>query len=206
MKKLKLVQEYQETLDEDFNSSKVLLKKTYSNDNINVTDNDFDLSLDNVEFDDDDDDDENTLLDSEHHFELSPPIQEINRVCLSEYEIPIIEELINSNKYQSCKCFIGIKLNSSVIRQEMKFSSFLIEKLVICLEKTYGTIKNQYDLSKKGEHINGRPGNLNEDQKSLIHEFIRNSFIDKVPVSFLDVCFFIDSCYNIQIQMEINIG
>ena len=68
----------EETLDDDLDSLKVLLKKTYSNDNINIIVNDFDLSLDNVEFDDDDDS-ENTLLDSEQYFELSPPIQEIIR-------------------------------------------------------------------------------------------------------------------------------
>ena len=54
----------EETLDDDFESLRILWKKTNSNDNINGTDNDYDLSLDNVEFYDDDDS-ENTLLDSE---------------------------------------------------------------------------------------------------------------------------------------------
>ena len=190
----------EETLDDDLDSLKVLLKKTYSNDNINVIDNDFDLSLDNVEFDDDDDS-ENTLLDSEQYFELSPPIQEINRDCLSEHEIQIIEELLDSNEYKSCKCFRDqVKFICNSTRNEIVFLSY--RKIGHFFGKNKGTIKKQYELSNKGEHINGRPRILNEDQTSLIHEFIRNSFIDKVPVSFLDVCVFIDSCYNIQIQMD----
>ena len=132
---------------------------------------------------------------------LLPAIHDFCLDSLTETERQRVEEII----------FCDFFCNLSFYRDQIEYvcdqlrnceNPLSFGKIGMIFRKNKGTIKNQYIISKKGNHINGRPSFLNQKQLTLTEEFIMTCFLQKEPVSYVDLFYFFDNHFGLQLNMD----